>query len=211
MLDTGPYYKKKESELLAAWAAEETDGEILAKVLDAFTAHAHPDREAIGLRYTGHPDPRVRREVPHALSVDCCPRTPAARAALLTLMSDLDAEVRLRACTASMQDGELLPETTRALLMLAEAPDAEVRGTATATLANSPDLRPVVADALTALLYDDDQLVRLEAAYGLARRDDPRTREAYERVGPLGDGFEDDHRADELWRWAWRQKNTAGE
>lgn len=67
LLDTSPYYEKKEGELLAAWAAEETDGEILAKVLDAFTGHDHPDQEAIGLRHAGHPDPRVRREVPYAL------------------------------------------------------------------------------------------------------------------------------------------------
>jgi ankyrin repeat protein len=66
-LDTGPYYEKKESELLAAWAAEETDGEMLAKVLDALTKRDHPDQEAIGLRYASHPDPRVRREVPCAL------------------------------------------------------------------------------------------------------------------------------------------------
>jgi hypothetical protein len=210
-LDTGPYYEKKESELLAAWAAEETDGEMLAKVLDAFTERDHPDQEAIGLRYASHPDPRVRREVPCALSVDYSPRTPAARAALLTLMSDPDAEVRLRACTASMRDGDLLPEITWALLLLAEAPDADVRGAAAAALAGSPDRTPVVADTLAALLGEDNQLVRLEAAYGLALRDDPRTTEAIERVGLLGKGFEYDHRADELWRWRRRKENPAGE
>jgi len=57
------------------------------------------------------------------------------------------------------------------------------------------------------LLGHDNQLVRLEAAYGLALRDDPRTEEAIERVGPLGPGFEDDHRASEFWRWRWRKKN----
>ena len=57
------------------------------------------------------------------------------------------------------------------------------------------------------LLGHDNQLVRLEAAYGLALRDDPRTEEAIERVGPLGPGFEDDHRASEFWRWRRRKKN----
>ncbi|MET9829853.1 ankyrin repeat domain-containing protein [Streptomyces sp. NPDC006385] len=208
--DTSPYYEKKASALLAAWAAEETDGEILAKVLDAFTEHDHPDQEAIGLRHAGHPDPRVRREVPYALSVDHVPRTPAARAALLALMRDPDPGVRLRACTASIRDDDLLPEITRALLLLAEGPDADLRGAAAAALAGSPDPAPAVADALAALLGDDDQLVRLEAAYGLARRHDPRTAEAIERVGPLGDGFEHDHRADELWRWRWRREDPAG-
>jgi hypothetical protein len=210
-LDTSPYYEKKESELLAAWAAEEKDGEMLAKVLDAFTDRAHPGQEAIGLRYCGHPDPRVRRAVPYALSADCVPRTPAARAALLTLMRDPDTEVRLRACTASMRDDDLLSEITRALLLLTENPDAGSRGAAVAALAGSRDRTPAVADALAGLLDEDSQLVRLEAAYGLALRDDPRTAEAIERVGPLGDGFEHDHRADELWRWRWRRENSAAE
>ncbi|MFE2531558.1 hypothetical protein [Streptomyces sp. NPDC059371] len=210
-LDTSPYYENKEGELLGAWAAEETDGEILAKVLHAFTGRDHPGQEAIGLRYCDHPDPRVRREVPYALSTDDVPRTPPARAALLTLMRDPDAEVRLRACTASMRDDALLPEITRALLLLTEDPDAGPRGAAVAALAGSRDRTPAVADALAGLLDEDDQLVRLEAAYGLALRDDPRTAEAIERVGPLGDGFEHDHRADELWRWRWRKENAAAE
>ncbi|WP_416960824.1 ankyrin repeat domain-containing protein [Streptomyces sp. Agncl-13] len=211
LLDTSPYYEKKEGELLAAWAAEETDGETLAKVLDAFTEHDHPDQEAIGLRHAGHPDPRVRREVPYALCADYVPRTPAARAALLPLLRDPDAAVRLRACEASMRDSALLSEITRALLSLAEAPDADVRGEAAAALAGSPARTPAVANALAALLGEENQHVRLEAAYGLALRDDPRTAEAFERVGPLGDGFEHDHRADELWRWKWRKDNPAGE
>jgi hypothetical protein len=35
LYNPSPYYTKKENELLAAWAAEETDGEILARVLGA--------------------------------------------------------------------------------------------------------------------------------------------------------------------------------
>ncbi|MFD5639164.1 hypothetical protein ACFWJM_34160 [Streptomyces sp. NPDC127077] len=210
-LNSSPYYEKKESELLAAWAAEETDGEMLAKVLDAFTGHDHPGQEAIGLRYCHHPDPRVRREVPYALSTDDVPRTPAARAALLTLMRDPDAEVRLRACSASMRDDTLLPEITRALLLLTEDPDAGPRSAAAAALAGSRDRTSAVADALAGLLDEDNQIVRLEAAYGLALRDDPRTAEAIERVGPLGDGFEHDHRADAIWRWRWRKENPAAD
>ncbi|MFI0714463.1 ankyrin repeat domain-containing protein [Streptomyces inhibens] len=206
LLRTGPdSYEKKESAYLAAWAAEETDSEVLAKVLDAFTEYEHPDQEAIGLRYATHPDPRVRREVPYALSTDAAPFTPAARSALLTLTRDPDAEARLRACTVGMRDDDLLPEIIRALLLLVQDPDAAgVRGAAAAALAGSRDRTPAVADALAALLDDDDQLVRLEAAYGLARRDDPRTDEAIERVGPLGAAFEHDHRAGALWQWKWR-------
>ncbi|WP_394817725.1 HEAT repeat domain-containing protein [Streptomyces doebereineriae] len=210
-LDTSPYFETKESELLAAWSAEETDGEILAKVLDAFTDRDHPGQEAIGLRYCDHPDPRVRREVTYALSADYAPRTPAARAALRTLMRDPDAEVRLRACTASMRDDDLLSETTRALLLLIEDPDAVPRGAPVAALAGSRDRTPAVADALAGLLDDDNQLVRLEAAYGLALRDDPRTAKAIERVGPLGDGLEHHHRAGALWWWRWQKENPAAE
>lgn len=211
VLGTDPYYEKKEGELLATWAAEETDGAMLAKVLKAFTEYDGPDQEAIGLRHADHPDPRVRREVPYALCAEYLPRTPAARTALLTLLRDPDAEVRLRACTASMRDSDLLPEITRALLLLAKAPDADVRGAVTAALASSPDRTPAVADALAASLVDENQLVRLEAAYGLALRNDPRTAEAIELVGSLGAGFEHDHRVDEFWRWRRRNGKSAGE
>ncbi|WP_245173244.1 HEAT repeat domain-containing protein [Streptomyces aureus] len=211
LFDSSPYYAKKENELLATWAAEETDSEVLAKVLDIFTEQEHPDHEAIGLRYAGHPDPRVRREVPYALSGAGGVRTPAARAALITLMSDPDAGVRFMACTVGMPEADLLPEITRALLLLASGPATDMRGGVAAALAGSPDRSPAIADALVALLDDDDQIVRLEAAYGLVLRDDPRIAEAIERVGPLGDGFEHDHRADALWRWRWQKEKAAGE
>ncbi|KUN55584.1 hypothetical protein AQJ46_49150 [Streptomyces canus] len=210
-LDASPHFEEEESELLAAWSVEETDGEILAKVLDGFTDHDHPGQEAIGLLYCDHPDPRVRREVPYALSAHHAPRTPAARAAVRALMRDPDAEVRLIACTASMRDDDLLSETTRALRLLNEDPDAVPRGVAVAALAGSRDGTPAVADALAELLDDDNQLVRLEAAYGLALRDDPRTAKAIERVGPLGDGLEHHHRASALWQWRWQKENSADE
>ncbi|WP_246113665.1 HEAT repeat domain-containing protein [Streptomyces montanus] len=211
LLGNGPHYEKKASELLAAWAAEETDSGMLAKVLDAFTEYEHPGQEDIGLRYAGHPDPRVRREVPYALSAEDVPLSPAARAALLTLTRDQNPEVRIRACTVGMRDDELLPEITQALLLLTEDQDADVRGAAAAALAGSRDRSPAVADALAALLDDDNQLVRLEAAYGLALRDDPRVDGAIERVGPLGAGFEHDHRLSALWSWKFRKENPTAE
>ncbi|MGW4873038.1 HEAT repeat domain-containing protein [Streptomyces chartreusis] len=211
-IETDPDHVKNDSDLLAAWAAEETDAEMLAMVLDIYTEHDHPDQEAIGLRHVGHPDPRVRREVPYALCPVGTSRTPEARAALLALMQDdPDGLVRLRACTASMRDDALFPEVVRALLLLAENADPDLRGSAAVQLAASSDRTPAVADALVALLDEDDQLVRLEAAYGLALRDDPRTADAIERVGPLGPGFEHDHRASGLWWWERRKANPDGE
>ncbi|MET9545051.1 ankyrin repeat domain-containing protein [Streptomyces sp. NPDC006627] len=200
-------YRKKEGELMAAWAAEETDAEMLAEVLTALAEYGHPGQEAVGLRHAGHPDPRVRREVPCLLLADDAgPRSPAARDAVLALMSDTDAEVRLSACSAAVEHDDLLPAAIRTLLLLAESPVVPVRHGAAVTLAASRDHTPAVADALVTLLNEDEQLVRLEAAWGLARRDDPRTEEAYERVGPLGPGFEHDHRAHALGEWRGRRR-----
>ncbi|MFH8609906.1 HEAT repeat domain-containing protein [Streptomyces sp. NPDC018029] len=202
------HYGKKETELLIAWAAEETDSAVLATVLNALTEYEHPDQEAVGLRHAGHPDPRVRREVPYTLVTNDGLRSPAARDAVLVLTRDPDVEVRLRACEVGADDEALWPEVTRALLPMAESSDAAARRGAAVALAASRDQAPAVAEALMSLLDEDDLLVRLEAAWGLARRDDPRTEEAYERVGPLGPGFEHDHRALELWNWRWRRQEA---
>lgn len=206
--DCGSSYATKESEMLAAWATEETDSTVLANVLNAFTEYEHPDQTAIGLHYAGHLDPRVRREVPAALSGNDAPLSPAARAALLALTRDPDATVRINACRAGKGDDDLLPQITQALLLLAEDPDADLRGAAAVELAASPDHSPAVADTLWTLLDEDNQVIRLEAAHGLALRDDPRTAGAIERVGPFDDGrFEHDHRANALWAWQWRREN----
>ncbi|MFD9903440.1 HEAT repeat domain-containing protein [Streptomyces sp. NPDC059063] len=201
-----PSYAKEEAEVLAAWAADEPDSGVLARVLDVYTGHEHPGHESIGHRYADHPDPRVRREVPYCFPAHGSPLTPSGTAVLLTLAQDPDARVRSNVCGPLGSGRDLTPETRQALLTLIRDPDASVRGSAAAALSGSPDRAPAVADALAALLDEDDQRLRLEGAYGLAQRDDPRTEEAYERVGPLGPGFEHDHRADGLWRWRWRNR-----
>ncbi|WP_432188839.1 HEAT repeat domain-containing protein [Streptomyces sp. Tue6028] len=129
------------------------------------------------------------------------PRTPAASAALLAFVRDPDPEVRRSA-------GEAVPgwdgpglDATRELLVPARDPHPDVRGVAAEAPAASRDDTCAVADALAALLGEDDRSVRLAAAHGLARRDDPRTAEAIERVGPLGPVFAEDHRARGLWSW----------
>ncbi|WP_307127341.1 HEAT repeat domain-containing protein [Streptomyces sp. B1I3] len=200
--------EKRDSVFLIGWAAEERDSVMLAKVLHALTEYEDPGQEAVGLRYAAHADPRVRREVPWALTQEGVSRSPASCAALLTLLRDPDAEVRREACAAGARDDGMIAGITEALLMLAEEPDAASRTAAAAGLAASRDRTPAVADTLAALLGESDQLVRLEAAYGLARRDDPRTAEAIGRVGPLGPGFEHDHRAHALLEWRWRQREA---
>ncbi|MHB9855201.1 hypothetical protein ACSYGO_38985 [Streptomyces krungchingensis] len=130
------------------------------------------------------------------------PRTPAASAALLALVRDPDPEVRRSAGEAVPGwDGPGLdgrhPGTARAGAGPAPGRARRRRG---GPAASRDDTR-AVADALAALLGEDDRSVRLAAAHGLARRDDPRTAEAIERVGPLGPVFAEGHRARGLWSW----------
>ncbi|MFC9587896.1 hypothetical protein ACFVJ8_34410 [Streptomyces yangpuensis] len=91
---------------------------------------------------------------------------------------------------AGADPDQRLPDGTTPLLRAIEASEA-----ACAT-ARGADRAPEITE---------DQDVRLSAAYGLALRDDPRTVEAYARVGRLDrPEFEHDHRADGLWRWKLR-------
>ncbi|NEB18511.1 HEAT repeat domain-containing protein [Streptomyces coelicoflavus] len=199
-------FAERESELLTAWAARETDGAVLAKVLEALAEYEHPRMEATGLRHAAHPDPRVRLRAATVLDASEQARSPGARAALLALLGDPDARVRLEACRAGSRDDTLLAPAAEELVRLAEGPYEDLRGGVAETLASSRDRTPAVADALAALLADGDQFVRLEAAYGLALRDDPRTGDAIGQVGPLyGDGFEHDHRVNALWDWTRRE------
>ncbi|MFC8866711.1 HEAT repeat domain-containing protein [Streptomyces sp. NPDC057148] len=198
-------FAERESEFLAAWATRETDGAVLAKVLEAFAEYEHPRMEATGLCHAAHRDPRVRLRATTVLASSET-RSPEAGAALLVLLGDPDARVRLEACRATLKDDALLARAAAELARLAEGPERELRGAVAEALTASPDRTAVTADALAALLGDDNQLVRLEAAYGLVLRDDPRAGEAVERVGPLGGGFEHDHRVDALWDWTRRER-----
>ncbi|MEU0394176.1 HEAT repeat domain-containing protein [Streptomyces sp. NPDC006208] len=207
-------YDKEESRLFAAWAAEETDVDVLAKVLDAFVGYEHPGMQSIGLGYVGHPDPRVRREVPALLTTwgnPYPPPTPPARAALLRLARDPDSEVRAGAGYWLGTCHDLTLEVHQTLIALTRDPDPEVRTRTAGALAASPDRTSAAADALVALLDEEDVQARLNAAYGLVLRDDPRTEEATGRVGPLGPGFEHDHRDSAIRRWKWERKKTERE
>ncbi|MFF9759234.1 ankyrin repeat domain-containing protein [Streptomyces caelestis] len=203
-------YAEREGDFLAAWAAEETDVEMLVKVLEAFAEYEHPRLEVAGLRYAGHPDVRVRRQVPGLfwISEGTSP-TPPARVALLGLTRDPDARVRLLASRMAVRDDALLAPAVQTLLALADGPDAELRRQAAALLASCPDHSPAVADALFALLDEDDPLTCLEAAYGLALRDDPRTAQAYRLVRDRDIGNADDHRWNRLWDWQYDKERSA--
>ncbi|GGQ64904.1 hypothetical protein [Streptomyces pilosus] len=204
-------YAQEEGDFLAAWAAEETDIEMLVKVLEAFAEYEHPGTEDIGLRYAGHPDARVRRQVPELFCPWGASLTSPARDGLLPLIRDPDARVRLLASRMAVHDDALLTPAVQALLALAGGPDAGLRGEAAALLAPCPDHSPAVADALFALLDEDDRLTRLEAAYGLALRDDPRTAEAYRRLKRLGLADPDDHRWSKVGDWQYAKDHPPAE
>ncbi|MFG2844590.1 HEAT repeat domain-containing protein [Kitasatospora sp. NPDC048296] len=193
-------------EFLADWVLDEPDGSVLAVVLGVYTDWGHAGQEAVGLRYADHADPRVRSEVPYCLSRDGIPPSEAATAALLALSYDPDPAVRAVIAQVPGHPGEFTPNFRAALLRLIQDPDPGVRVRSAETLSASPDRTPEVTEALAALLDEEDQLMRLEGACALARRDDPRTEEAYERVGPLGPGFGIDHRVNALWHYRSRSR-----
>ncbi|KOG42439.1 HEAT repeat domain-containing protein [Streptomyces resistomycificus] len=199
--DTG-----QDLEFVAAWALDEPDGQVLAKVLDVYTCEDHAGQEAIGLRYADHPDPCVRREVPYCLSRFDTTPSEVATATLLALARDPDPGVRGVVASTFATPRDLTPAIRETLLALIRDPDPGVRARATESLSDSHDRTAAVTEAFVALLDAENQLLRLEAAYALARRDDPRTEEAYERVGPLGPGFEDDHRVSAHWHYRWRHR-----
>jgi hypothetical protein len=197
---------------LAVWALDEPDGQVLAKVLDVYTNADHADQEAVGLRHAHHPDPRVRREVPYCLSRYGTPPSEAATAALLALARDPDPGVRGVAARALAAEGrmsrDLPPAIREALLVLLKDSDPDVRAAAAASLSGSHDRTAAVTEAFVALSDEEDQILRLEAAFALALRDDPRTDQAYERVGLLGPGFEDDHRVSAHWHYHRRNRRV---
>ncbi|MFI5983856.1 HEAT repeat domain-containing protein [Streptomyces sp. NPDC051555] len=193
--------------VLLAWAAAEPDGGVLAALLGTFVGEEDLDTEAAALPHAAHPDARVRRQVPYCLHRHVVPLTPVARTALHVLAGDPDAETRCAAAGVLGHARETTAATRELLLALLDDPESTVRFASALALASGVHHESdAVVGALVALLDEEDQELRLVGAYGLARRDDPRTPEAYERVGPLGPEFEDDYRADALWRWRVRQR-----
>ncbi|MFE7778519.1 ankyrin repeat domain-containing protein [Streptomyces sp. NPDC057445] len=207
-------YEEDTAELLVAWATEgEEDPGVLAEVLRVLSETGHRESEAVGLRHAGHPDPRVRARVPDILLGWDTPRPPlgaAARAALLVLAGDEDRGVRAGAGGALIAAHDGSSEFTDLIVGLLRDPVADVRACTAEAVADGADRTAAVADALVALLDEDDLVTRLNAAYGLFRRDDPRTGQAIERVGPLPrPGFEHDHRLSAFRRWKWDRENPS--
>lgn len=199
----------EDRDFLAAWAETETDAVVLAEVLRALTEHAeeHPRLEAIGLRHAGHPDPLVRRMVSDCLWWPDRHLTVEAAAALRALTHDADAEVRFQAALILVGDERQDLDGPRAVVRdLVRDPHSPMRGGAAEALAESDDRTAHATELLLSLLDTDDRILRLVGAYGLARRDDPRTPEAYARVEELGPIHLPDHRANALEDWLGRNE-----
>ncbi|MGW8327497.1 HEAT repeat domain-containing protein [Streptomyces sp. NPDC055897] len=202
-----------DAEFLFDWALDETNGMVLARLLEVYADAQHPDQEAVGLLYADHPDPRVRRQVPGLFCRELpqlygpdLPPSDDIADTLLALSRDPDAEVRY--ATAGELAAHFTPAFREALLVLVEDPDPGVRAGAAVALGSTKDQTPVVTDALVSLLDEDDLLLRLEIVYALARRDDPRTEEAWNRVGELPVGFDlvEDHRVFAYWEYQRRHR-----
>ncbi|MEW1928217.1 HEAT repeat domain-containing protein [Streptomyces sp. NPDC088360] len=198
----------QDAEFLAAWALAEPDGMVLARVLEVYAEHEHADHEAFALRYADHPDARVRSQIANLIPREA-PPTEAAATTLLTLSRDPEPDVR--SSTAPELAAHATPAFRAALLTLTGDPDSTVRAQAGISLVNCDDRTPAVTDALVALLDEEHQLLRLEIVYALARQDDPRTEQAWERVGELPPDFgwigphQEDHRI--LAYWAYQQRH----
>ncbi|MER5762088.1 HEAT repeat domain-containing protein [Streptomyces sp. NPDC002082] len=199
------WYEKECNRILTEWEAEETDADVLGRVLDALGETDVPTREAIGLRRAGHPDPGVRRWVPGLLDRFGEPLSPEGRRALRVLCRDGEGVVRASAAGVLAgeepegEDLELLPGLLR-------DPDPEVVRRTAYALGYVARGVPEVAELLVQCLDSADPDVRLSAAHGLAVRNDPRTPEAYARVGPLGPEYQHDHRPGGLLEWRWRNR-----
>ncbi|MFD8424497.1 HEAT repeat domain-containing protein [Streptomyces sp. NPDC059466] len=202
----------EDADFLAAWVSDEPDSMVLARVLDVYADEDHPDMEAIGLRYVDHTDPRVRSQVPHLILRES-PPTEVATSALLALSRDPDPDVRCSVAGAMGGRG-LTSDLRETLLALIRDTDFEVRACAAVSLGNSDDRTAAVTDALVAVLDEEDLLLRLEIVHALARRDDPRTEYAWERVGELPPGFgeigpqQEDHRILAYWQYRSRHRPT---
>ncbi|MEU8882500.1 ankyrin repeat domain-containing protein [Streptomyces hydrogenans] len=207
-------YEKETADLLVAWATGgEDDPGVLAEVLLVLNETEHPRLKAVGLRHAGHPDPRVRAQVPDLVrSWDTSPPPldADARTVLAALAADEDGGVRAKAGRALIVAHEGSPDFADVIVGLLGDPVADVRASVAERVAHSADRTPAIADALAALLDEDLFDTRLNAAFGLLLRDDPRTADAIARVGaPPHPVYVHDHRLSQIWRWEWDHREES--
>lgn len=195
----------QDARAVLAWAREEPDPDLLAELLNhVCEGWGYGDTEPLGLRHATHAHPKVRAQAAYVMGDAEGLFTPEGTAAVRALLRDPDPWVRVETCDAAQRDPGLRPEVVGTLIALIAGPPGEPRTTAAYRLAflHSPEPAPDVCDTVFALRDDPDQEIRLNAAAALARRDDPRTPQALERIGPPERELSEyDDRVDAIRRW----------
>ncbi|KQX83094.1 hypothetical protein [Streptomyces sp. Root1310] len=162
---------KPAPEVYLPWALEERDPEVLALVLSGLSEEGDSDGdgeivESVGLAYAGHPDPRVRLEVPDTLRPEAAGvRVPREKLDVLyALARDPDSRVRERAAHRLAHCSAEAPGVTEVLAALLDDELRDTRVHAAYGLARRDDPRCVAAErALRPLDVDgwpDSALVR---------------------------------------------------
>lgn len=172
---------KPASEVFLRWAREERDPEVLALVLRGLSegGEEDPDRdaecEAVGLSYAGHPDPRVRTEVPDLLPYERTRVPPGKLAVVYALARDPDPAVRERTAAWLARCRAEAPGLTDVLAGLLDDELRETRVHAARGLALRGDPRCVEAERRLLPLdpdgWPDGDLVRAMWRYEEGRRE----------------------------------------
>ncbi|MGQ4379491.1 HEAT repeat domain-containing protein [Streptomyces sp. SAS_267] len=134
-------------DIFTAWSGEETELAVLTEVLVALGEHADPRADAALLRHAGHPCPAVRGAVARGLGTwsETPDFTEEARAALLVLMTDVDAAVRRDACLTVGLRRDRRPGLADAMAALLDDAERQVQIAAVHGLALHEDERCVPA------------------------------------------------------------------
>ncbi|MFH0177133.1 HEAT repeat domain-containing protein [Streptomyces cacaoi] len=167
----GSVVDKPAPEVFLPWALEEPDPEVLALVLSGLSEEGDSDGngeiiEPVGLSYAGHPDPRVRLEVPDTLRPEAaCARVQREKLDVLyALARDPDPRVRERAAHWLAHCPAEAPGVTDVLAGLLDDELRDTRVHAAYGLAQRDDPRCVAAERglrpLDADGWPDSGLVR---------------------------------------------------
>ncbi|MDA5280015.1 HEAT repeat domain-containing protein [Streptomyces sp. Isolate_45] len=132
---------------LTDWSAEETDIAVLTGVLHGLDSYSGPRAEATLLAHIGHPDAGVRQAVANGLGtrLESGALSDEAREALLSLMTDVDTDVRVAACRQAGESRNGDPVLTDAMAALLHHPERRVQLVAVYGLALHDDERCVEA------------------------------------------------------------------
>jgi hypothetical protein len=130
-------------ELFLDWSRREKDAAVLTEVLVGLSEHVDPRADTALLPHVGHTDVRVRRAVAGGFHTWSRAFSPDIQKALLDLMNDPDAGVRLRACRTVGDGQDRDPALADAMAALLDDAARQVRVAAVYGLARHDDERCV--------------------------------------------------------------------